>query len=148
MLHRTRSRRGVTLIEVMIVTVYIALLASIVLPHITGANKRAREVSVKATLSELRKAVASYHAETGLYPAQLTDLVASTAPAFGLTSSGQQVTIIPADFRGPYLFARGGGLPKDELTGLPNWRYSNPDIGDVHSSATGNSIDMGPYSVF
>jgi prepilin-type N-terminal cleavage/methylation domain-containing protein len=150
MLHRTRSRRGVSLIEVMIVTVYIALLASIVLPHLTGANKRAREVSVKATLSELRKAVASFHAETGLYPAQLPDIVSRTPPAFGLTATGQQVTILPADFRGPYLFARGGGLPKDELTGLPDWRYTTsvPNIGAVHTSAIGNSIDMGPYSLF
>lgn len=150
MLGRMRSSAGVTLIEVLIVTVYIALLASIVLPHLTGANKRARETSVKATLAEIRKAVASFHAETGLYPARLEDIVAAEPPPVGLTESGLEVTIIPADFRGPYLLARGGRLPKDELTGQANWIYSTtpPTVGAVHTAAVGNSLDMGPYSLF
>ncbi len=144
-----RGRRGFTLIEVLIVTVYMALIAAIVLPRVTGATRRARETNMRATLQEIRKAVGSFQAETGLYPASLSDIVTTTPPPTGLDRAGNHVTILAVDFRGPYLRVRGGGLPKDEITGAPDWLYTaTPPVGQVHSAALGDSLDGGPYSLF
>ena len=144
-----RGRRGFTLIEVLIVSVYIAIVAAIVLPRVTGATRRARETNMRATLQEIRKAVGSFQAETGLFPAGLDDIVTTTAPPTGLDRDGNSVTILAVDFRGPYLRAPGGGVPKDVITGLPDWIYSTaPPVGQVHSAATGDSVDAGPYSLF
>jgi type II secretory pathway pseudopilin PulG len=130
--------------------VYIGLIASIVLPRVTGASRKARETNLRATLSEIRKGVESYQAETGLYPAQLADLTATVPPATGLTSVGTTVSIIPADWRGPYLRAPGGLLPKDEILGTRNWKYGTtpPNVGDVHSLAPGGTVDGQAYSTF
>jgi len=147
---KAHRRAGITLIETMIVFVYIALIASIVLPRMTGATRKARETNLRATLSEVRKAVESYRAETGLYPAQLAEIVVDVAPATGLTAGGTFVSIIPADWRGPYLRAPGGLLPKDEILGQRNWQYGTaaPNVGAVHSLAPGTTVDGEPYSDF
>lgn len=144
-----KSQAAFTMIEVLIVIVYIGLIASIVLPRVTGASRKAKEANMRATLQEIRKAVNSFQAETGLYPARLQDIVVNTAPATGLDPNGTPVSIIPADFRGPYLRVRGQALPKDAITGAADWSYStSPPVGQVNSSATGNSMDGGPYSLF
>jgi type II secretory pathway pseudopilin PulG len=51
-----------TMIESLIVITYIALIASIVLPSLTGATRKARETNLRATVRELRAAVSSYQA--------------------------------------------------------------------------------------
>jgi hypothetical protein len=80
----------------------------------------------------------------------LADVVASQAPATGLTANGTPVSIIPADWRGPYLRARGNQLPKDEILGQRNWRYGTtyPNVGAVHSLAQGFTVDGEAYSGF
>jgi len=145
-----RSRRAAfTMIEALIVCVYIGIIALIVLPRMTGATRRARETNMRATLREIRNAVGSFQAETGLYPAQVADIVAATAPANGLDRNGNFVSIIPADFRGPYLRAPGGKLPKDATTGAADWKYTTtPPVGQVNSSNPLNSLEEGPYSLF
>lgn len=146
---RGGNRAGFTLIEALIVVVYIALIASIVIPRMTGATRKAKEANMRATLKEIRKAVGSFQAETGLFPASLADIVANAAPPTGLDRNGNPVAIIPADFRGPYLKVPGTGLPKDAITGAPNWTYTTtPPVGQVHSAAPGNSLEEGPYSLF
>jgi len=148
--YQGQARAGFTMIETLIVIVYIAVIASIVVPRVSGATRKARETNLRATLSEVRKAVESYHAETGLYPAQVDDIVAAVPPANGLTTNGTPVSIIPADWRGPYLQGRGGLLPKDEILGQRNWKYgiNPPNVGAVHSLAPGATVDGEAYSGF
>ncbi len=128
-MYRLRRQDGFTLIEAMIVIMYIAILACMILPNITGAGRRARETGLRATLNEMRKAVQSYQAETGLYPFELADLAATEAPDVGLTPSGAVAAIDPADWRGPYLTGSGGGLPKDPTNG----GRDNPNAGRMRT---------------
>jgi prepilin-type N-terminal cleavage/methylation domain-containing protein len=143
-----RRRGGFTLLETLIVIMYIAIMASIVLPKITGAGRRASETNLKATLREIRNAVASYQAETGLYPLELVDIMSSSAPDTGITAAGIEVPIMAADFHGPYLIPGGARLPMDRATGRREWDYSTtpPYVGRVRSLATGITLDGEPYS--
>ncbi|MGQ9733326.1 MAG: type II secretion system protein [Candidatus Zipacnadales bacterium] len=134
----------------MIVLMYIAIVAMIVVPRLTGVGRRANETNLRATLHELRAAIGSFQAETGLYPLTLTDLVKSEAPDTGLTETGLEVPIFEDDFRGPYLLASGGQLPIDRTTGKRDWKYETrpPHVGEVHSSNPKTSLDGIPYSEF
>jgi type II secretory pathway pseudopilin PulG len=145
----SRKRRdGFTLIESLIIIMYIAIMAAMVLPNMTGAARRAAEANLMATVHELRAAIGSYQAETGVYPAQLADLVTNTAPDVGLTPGGVEVPIHPDDFRGPYLIPSGGRLPVDHTTGERTWDYSTtpPNVGAVRSLNTNEDLDGVPYS--
>jgi len=148
--YRARTRRGFTLLEMLIVVMYITILAAMVIPNVTGAGRHARETNLRATIRELRTAIGSYQAETGLYPADLEDLVGRDAPQVGLTEQGVEVPIHAQDFRGPYLIAPGENLPIDRTTGRRDWDYSTrtPTVGAVHSLNTNTSMDGMPYSAF
>jgi len=145
-----RNRRGFTLLETMIVVMYIAILAGIVLPRLTGAGRQATEANLSATLRELRAAVACFQAETGLYPASLDDVVADTAPRVGINEQGVEIPIFAQDFHGPYLVASGGRLPVDRTSGKREWYYQTtpPRVGYVRSMSTGTSLNGTPYSQF
>lgn len=129
---------------------YIVILATMVLPRLTGVARRASEANLQATLREIRNAVASFQAETGLYPVQLADITSTQAPDTGLTPGGIEVGIMANDFHGPYLLAPGGGLPVDRINGRREWDYSAtpPNVGRVRSLSTGTSLDGEPYSTF
>ena len=148
--YRSRGRRGFTLMEMLLILMYISILAGMVLPHLTGAGRRAAEVNLKATIQALRSAIGAYQAETGLYPTQVSDLVAEEAPETGLTDKGVEVPIHPDDWRGPYLIASGGKIPLDRTTGERNWEYSTtpPTVGAIHSKSAGTSLDGEPYSEY
>lgn len=66
---------GFTLIELLLVLLLIALLASLVAPVVTGSIFRARESTLKEDLHVMRKAIDDHYADTGVYPAELEDLV-------------------------------------------------------------------------
>lgn len=67
-LRTTTRRKGFSLIEVMVVVVIIALLASIVGYNVAGYMDRARQNKARADLAVLVTAVKSYYADHGRYP--------------------------------------------------------------------------------
>ncbi|MFQ6130686.1 MAG: prepilin-type N-terminal cleavage/methylation domain-containing protein [Armatimonadota bacterium] len=143
-----RSAQGLTLIEILVVIVVVAVLAAIVIPRIMPSKRGAKESALKADLQRLRTAVAMFHAHTGTYPAQLSDIVAPTAPATGLDEDGNSAPIPTDSYQGPYLVTPDGGIVPDPITGAADWVYSTtpPNVGAVHSSAAGDSLDGSPYS--
>ena len=138
------------MIEALIVVMYIAILAAFILPKVTGAGRRAAETNLRATLHELRTAIASFQAETGLFTTKLDDLTVTAAPDNGLSPAGLEVPIIKDDFHGPYLLGPGGRLPVDRATGKREWDYrvTPPNVGRVSSLAQGVSLDGEPYSTY
>lgn len=146
-----RSRRtGFTLIEALLVVMYIAVLALIVLPRFSGAQRRAHETALRATLRIMRDGTASYQAETGAYPADVADLVATAPPATGLNDDGSVVAIIPADWRGPYVRHASGEVPRDPVTRANTWYYKStaPHVGQLLSLAQGVDMEGKPYSEY
>ena len=67
--------RGFTLTELLLVLLFIAILASLVVPVVTSSVDRARESALKEDLYTLRKAIDDYYADKGKYPESLEQLV-------------------------------------------------------------------------
>lgn len=65
---------GFSLMELLLVMVLIALLASLVMPVATSSVIRAKEATLKQNLFVMRKALDDYYADRGKYPDSLTKL--------------------------------------------------------------------------
>ncbi len=66
---RTFSKKGFTLIELMVVIAVIAILATIALVGLSGVQKGARDTQRLATMNGIRTAMQRYNSNTGSYPA-------------------------------------------------------------------------------
>jgi len=149
-MRRSRAAEGFTLIEVLIVIVVIAVLASIVVPRLLGAARSAREARLKATLQQMREAIRLFEGEFGGHPCRLWHLMANQPPNHcHADGDGHRIDIDQSSvtWNGPYFTTPDGQLPVDPITGEANWSYSWR-TGKLHSSATGTAIDGTPYSDF
>ena len=72
---RKNSRAGVTLIEMLVVVVIIAVLAAVVGPRLLNQGDKARVVAARQQL-ELQLALGQYHLDTGGYPSTEQGLAA------------------------------------------------------------------------
>ena len=93
---RSRTRRqAFTLIEVLVVVVIIAVLASIVAPNVFRHVDTAKNVTAQAQISTLSAALDAYRLDNGRYPTSEQGLTALwTMPA---------TEPRPNNWRGPYL---------------------------------------------
>lgn len=64
----TNSVSGFTIVELLIVIVVIGILAAITIVAFNGVQDRANISSINSSLSQIRKAIQSYHAIEGAYP--------------------------------------------------------------------------------
>lgn len=87
-----RSRRGFTLVELLLVLVILGILASLVLPKFTGRTEQARVTAAQTQISTFGTALDAFEVDTGSYPRGQDGL--------------NQLVAAPADvpnWRGPYL---------------------------------------------
>ena len=75
-----RNIEGFTLVEVMIVVLIIALLASIAIPNMLRARVNANDTAAQAALRAVGTAMETYLATNSIYPATTTALVNATSP--------------------------------------------------------------------
>ncbi len=68
------ARLGMTLIEMMVVIVVIAVLFSIMMPAIGRLRHRANEADAEATRAVLRDAILQYHFEYGVWPIEFESI--------------------------------------------------------------------------
>src|SRR5207245_2399032 len=71
---RTRSQRGFTLVEMMIVVAVIGILTAIAIPLYSDIQARARIAKVQADTRTLASAAALYQTHMGFVPSALADL--------------------------------------------------------------------------
>ena len=121
-----RTKRGFTLVELMVVMAIIALLLALAMPRYFNHLEKSRETILKQDLAVMRDAVDKYHGDRGRYPESLEELVSAR-----------------------YLRT----LPVDPITErLDTWQVVAPSSGeagavyDIKSGAPGNARDGSPYA--
>lgn len=103
-----RSRAGFTLIEIMVVIVVIAILATLVAPEVFRQVGSAKESTARSQIEMLGAALDAYRLDVGRYPSTQDGLAAlNQAPAGASTSR----------WRGPYLRKQ-----------VPNDPWGNPYV--------------------
>ena len=75
-----RLPRGLTLVELLVVTAIIAVLAAMVLPAVQSARESARRVTCATNAKQLGLALQHYHEMNGRLPFAYNEIVAANAP--------------------------------------------------------------------
>ncbi|MBI5705784.1 MAG: prepilin-type N-terminal cleavage/methylation domain-containing protein [Armatimonadetes bacterium] len=135
--------KAFTLVELLIVIIIIAVLAAIAIPKFANSGARSKESALKSNLKMYRSAIDLFKTDTGCYPAALSDLTGTSAPAKGKDSSGNDYAITAADYKGPYVER----IENDPVSGAAfNYSTTAGTVGKVTSSASGNAADGTAYS--
>jgi general secretion pathway protein G len=122
------GERAFTLIELLVVLTILALLLSLALPKYFNGVERAKEVALKETLNTVRDGIDKFHADQGVYPESLEQLVdkryLNKVPYDPVTESVESWQIVPP----------------------PSPNQGN--VYDVHSGALGNANDGTEYATW
>lgn len=71
-----RRRKGLTLMELLIVVIILGALAAIAIPRITTSATTAKINACKTNVDTLNTSIEMYNVDTGSYPSALTDVTA------------------------------------------------------------------------
>jgi len=128
------SKKGFTLIELMIVVAIIGILAAIAIPKFAELIRKSGEGASKGNLGALRSALSIYYGDMeGLYPAS----------GLALTIGGKYLTVIPTA-KAPTYHADSAGMVLFNVVGAPTdaagWHYqdqaTNANVGNVLVNCT------------
>ena len=135
------SKKGFTLIELMIVVAIIGILAAIAIPKFAELIRKSSEGASKGNLGALRSAMSIYYGDMeGMYPNSM----------LALTVGGKYLTVIPpakapnyhADAPGAISLADSGGItvvnaaPTDAGGWYYNNQITNANVGNVLVNCT------------
>jgi general secretion pathway protein G len=117
-------RAGFSLMEMIIVMAIIGALAGVVAPAVVQAVHRAREAALQQDLTIMRKLIDDYHADRGVYPPTLQDLVKDgymrAVPGDPVNGGKQEWSLVKAkdggveDLHSEIKEAGGNGIPYSE----------------------------------
>ena len=77
MIKKFRKQKGFTLIEVVAAAALIGVLATMLMPSLSGANDRVKNAKLSNDLAAIDQAIQVYRMDTGKVPSELTDLDSS-----------------------------------------------------------------------
>jgi general secretion pathway protein G len=152
---RTKSRKGFTLVEILIVVIILGILAAIVIPQFTNASEDARKGNMKSQLQTLRSQIELFKLQHRDSPPPLTDFwkyltqytTDDITVAPDLTASTAALTKY-----GPYMQAAAENpLTKSSTLALAaapgvGWEY-HETTGEIHGVAKdGTKSDDGESS--
>jgi general secretion pathway protein G len=139
-----RNKRAFTLVELLIVIIIIAVLAAVVVPKFSNSSVRSKEAALRSDLKVMRNAIDLFRSDTGVFPAALADLAATTPPAKGKDSAGADKNITAAEWKGPYLET----IKTDPVSGGAfTYSTTSPNVGKV-SAPAGTASDGSDYSAW
>jgi general secretion pathway protein G len=144
------DRAGFTLVEILIVVIILGILAAVAIPQFTGSTDEARDVTLKANLTQMRNAIELYyHQHNNVYPGakHFTDGSTTTTAAEAESSFVAQLTLYTdgsgvsstsktATYKyGPYMKVGIPENPYNELTSVLA-DLANTDLSLAASSGT------------
>lgn len=122
------TRRGFTLIEMLVVMAILATLLSIAAPRYFDSLERAKEAALRTDLRMLREAIDKHRADTGKLPASLDALAQArylqAVPMDPITERTDTWVLIPSpDVSMPGVFDVRSGAPgaSRDGTGYASW---------------------------
>jgi type II secretory pathway pseudopilin PulG len=138
-----RWLRGMTIVEILSLTVMSAAVLAAFAPRVSYHLPRDPEARLRVVLAETRHATLVFYQDTGVYPTDLSDLTRAEAPKFGLDRWGRPTLLNPEYYNGPYLRE----VPRCPISGEELEYYCDPKTGamKVRSPATGVGSDGRPY---
>ncbi|HEX8696813.1 MAG TPA: type II secretion system major pseudopilin GspG [Longimicrobium sp.] len=92
---RVRGTAGFTLVEILVVIIVIAVLATLVAPNVFQHVGRAKDSTARAQLEMLSAAIDAYRLDNDQYP--------TTEQGLAALRTKPNVDPLPRDWRGPYL---------------------------------------------
>lgn len=99
----TAKRRAITLVEVLIGLVIIAVMAAVLYPALGSQLRRGQATALGNQISNLRDAITAYRQNVGRYPRTLSQL-ANTLVAGATDACGANLSAgLRNNWRGPYL---------------------------------------------
>ncbi len=129
----------------MMVVTIIGMITAIAVPQVALSARRSRDDALRTNLATVRASIDAFRSDTGLFPASLAGLSATTAPASGLSEAGATVAISSGDWRGPYLRQ----VPVDPVNGQALvYTVAAPNVGRVTTSASGNDARGMAYTSY
>ncbi|MGI6294836.1 MAG: prepilin-type N-terminal cleavage/methylation domain-containing protein [Armatimonadota bacterium] len=134
-----KSKKGFTLVELLVVIVVLAVLAAIVLPKFMDSSARSKESALKSDLKLVRTAISLFQADIGKYPNSLADLAESDVSK---VKGKDGAAVSAGDWHGPYLES----VVTDPISGQP-FTYDK-NTGKVTSSASGSAMDGSLYNTW
>ena len=123
---KLKTRKGYTLIEMMIVISIISILATMAMPSFQRSLIRAKETNLRRTLFIMRDTIDQYYADHGRYPDSLQDL-----------ETDKYIRQIPMD---PFTGS------SDTWITIPPEGFAEGNIYDVHSGSDKVSLEGTPYN--
>ena len=129
------QRRGLTLLELMIVLIILVGLMAIVGPRLLGTQQKADVRTAQAQVGNLASALKMYAADMKVFP--------STEEGLELLVSAPDDEALARNWDGPYI--EGGKLPIDPWGGAFQYEYG---VGEESSAGTNSDFprifSMGP----
>jgi general secretion pathway protein G len=164
---RSRSRRGFTLIELIVTLTIIAVLAAAILPLAKNSIKREKEIELTRCLRQMREAIDLYKRmvdenkinveedseESNGYPATL-DILVKGVPVEQEAKEGEEAQATSANAKIMKFMRR---IPKDPMTNSYDWglrsyqdepnsdRWGGENVYDVYTKSTGKALDGSKY---
>lgn len=120
-----KTRRGFSLIELLVVMAIIGTLLAVVTPRYFSSLEKSKETALKQDLSIMRQAIGQFHSDLNRYPESLDELV-----------QRRYLRAVPAD---PITGRR------DTWIGYASPDPSQPGLFDIASGAEGQTVEGIPY---
>jgi type II secretion system protein G len=114
----TRSKKGFTLIEIIVVVGIIGILVSLLWPVIASAIQKAKQKGTMQDINSLAKAVTEYVTDNGVAPTQSGPI--SSASTFFSALSGFYLKVLPQNdqWGSPFEVYCGSAIQAANITGV------------------------------
>ena len=139
------TRRGFSLVEVMLVIAVIGVLMAIAAPSFARSMRQGKERALRSDLQMVRSAISAFYADSGCFPVNLSDLSLTVAPANCVDSSSASQALATASFKGPYL----PFVPNDSVSGTAfTYTKASGSVPLIRASAAGADLNGVAFSTY